>query len=469
VADERLEPTGHADHFLSRLDRLERPLVELALSLYNDVPLLRHILQLARVPEQVERVALSLGDPVEGPFLLVTREGRFVTCLGPGMSPGSLPIVTRRQLDTIAEKAEDLRRRMAEAERQGGENTDRFLARIYDVGAWLSREEMLGLSSFAPVLSIHLLSQYIEIEGKLMRIRGSTPSRRVRRKISDEMLHSFHLLLWGAAHLLVLVGAGARRSIEAMEPPVRAKIAAVLTDAFNVFDLPFTKLRSIWVAGRLAKVLFPSYKQQLAETDHPTEMRLLAMGLTTMALRHRAFEVDVRRALVRHRFAQIAAEAPPEEVVWANYGLKAAEIVSRLCLERLDEPARGMQLMREVGHQIYARLLRRRSPRAIPLKSVPDEVSFAAVVCAGPPLITEDDWVQLGCVTPPFLAAARPEDLYLPAAAIEQLRVPWSPAESLPLLEPLDKPETVVHAQTIPGRNDACSCGSGKKYKKCCG
>ncbi len=27
----------------------------------------------------------------------------------------------------------------------------------------------------------------------------------------------------------------------------------------------------------------------------------------------------------------------------------------------------------------------------------------------------------------------------------------------------------VVIKEEIPGRNDKCSCGSGKKYKKCCG
>ena len=26
-----------------------------------------------------------------------------------------------------------------------------------------------------------------------------------------------------------------------------------------------------------------------------------------------------------------------------------------------------------------------------------------------------------------------------------------------------------VHRTETPGRNDLCSCGSGKKYKKCCG
>ena len=32
----------------------------------------------------------------------------------------------------------------------------------------------------------------------------------------------------------------------------------------------------------------------------------------------------------------------------------------------------------------------------------------------------------------------------------------------------LNKPTTTTFEKT-PNRNDACSCGSGKKYKKCCG
>ncbi len=32
----------------------------------------------------------------------------------------------------------------------------------------------------------------------------------------------------------------------------------------------------------------------------------------------------------------------------------------------------------------------------------------------------------------------------------------------------LNKPKTLVLEKT-PNRNDPCSCGSGKKYKKCCG
>ena len=30
-------------------------------------------------------------------------------------------------------------------------------------------------------------------------------------------------------------------------------------------------------------------------------------------------------------------------------------------------------------------------------------------------------------------------------------------------------PRTPIRREETPGRNDPCSCGSGKKYKKCCG
>ena len=40
------------------------------------------------------------------------------------------------------------------------------------------------------------------------------------------------------------------------------------------------------------------------------------------------------------------------------------------------------------------------------------------------------------------------------------------PTEDEPQLPPPIEP---VQADKTPGRNDPCPCGSGKKYKKCCG
>jgi preprotein translocase subunit SecA len=35
--------------------------------------------------------------------------------------------------------------------------------------------------------------------------------------------------------------------------------------------------------------------------------------------------------------------------------------------------------------------------------------------------------------------------------------------------QPLPPPVEPIQSDTKPGRNDPCPCGSGKKYKQCCG
>lgn len=42
-------------------------------------------------------------------------------------------------------------------------------------------------------------------------------------------------------------------------------------------------------------------------------------------------------------------------------------------------------------------------------------------------------------------------------------------AESIEALTTLLNKSTTVTVEKTPSRNDPCSCGSGKKYKKCCG
>lgn len=41
--------------------------------------------------------------------------------------------------------------------------------------------------------------------------------------------------------------------------------------------------------------------------------------------------------------------------------------------------------------------------------------------------------------------------------------------ENISDLEKLLNPPAPIKAETKIGRNDPCPCGSGKKYKKCCG
>ena len=93
----------HAIHFLERLQRANEEQTNLALELYNDSERVRFVLEQASLPAGPERVALSIDPSDEGPYVLVTREGKFVTCLGRGMG-FNVPLIEYERLQALVRK-----------------------------------------------------------------------------------------------------------------------------------------------------------------------------------------------------------------------------------------------------------------------------------------------------------------------------------------------------------------------------
>ena len=85
------------------------------------------------------------------------------------------------------------------------------------------------------------------------------------------------------------------------------------------------------------------------------------------------------------------------------------------------------------------------------------------------------DWLEPMLQTIPWIAKAAPEELFVPRAWCASMTTDgYDGDESFDLVERLAsvyKPHEIetVRVEKMPGRNDACSCGSGKKYKRCCG
>jgi preprotein translocase subunit SecA len=76
----------------------------------------------------------------------------------------------------------------------------------------------------------------------------------------------------------------------------------------------------------------------------------------------------------------------------------------------------------------------------------------------------------------PFVAASDWADLYLPRSVLARLPPANPQAEARAYAElrrarqnALDAALRPAPSPPTPGRNEPCSCGSGKKYKKCCG
>ena len=146
---------GHAHHFLERLDRVTRAQTEFALELYRDHEAVAYVLDRVNLPDGAGRVALAIDDAREGPFVIVTRDGRFVTCLGAGMQH-ELPVVPRPQIDALLAKVAEKRARkeIAQRELRPDEEEGTIFQRIISRGSRFAREDFVALTAFEPMLGM---------------------------------------------------------------------------------------------------------------------------------------------------------------------------------------------------------------------------------------------------------------------------------------------------------------------------
>jgi hypothetical protein len=457
---------GHDEHFLQRLDRVDREHVDLALGLYRDHELVRHVLSSARLPETAERVALALEDGGQGPHVVVTRSGAFVTCLGRGMSTGVLPVVSRAHLDGLAVKVERIRGGVALAKKRGFDET-RLLARIESAGPAVAREDFVAASAMlgpAVPLLAGVYSSWSktldEVYPLLHAARGGDVAR--KREAERELVRG----AWAMAHsAMILVDAASREWVREW-----AKLPAhhdgspwgplIMQSAF-----PFL-VRAAWLAGRLGKPMFPSYKARYFRAPNPIEVRESGWGLLCMALRHESLRGEALKAL----------QSPPrlpEHEAWVreqhDFLAKTAECV-------VQEEAG----LREEAHNLGRDFVLVRT-RDLPASSrhrfterseVPEDLVLPGLFDGWYDANNGERGADLMLLGVVMAARARAEDFYFPASVLHAMGPPelHQLGESLVDMRRtlLGTARTVRHGER-PGRNVPCPCGSGKKYKRCHG
>ena len=463
----------HQHHFLSRLDRIAAPQVEMALDLYRDHQLLRFLLERARIPEGAPRVALSLDHPELGPFLIVTRDGRFVTCLAAGMTVGDLPIITRERIDGIAAKHADLQSRF-EARRQlagrlGG--TGKLFARLYEAGEDLSREEFIALSAMQPLLWQEFSKLQVETSTELGGVREQL-LRQLRRtdKLKGpalELLEAFYRSSWASAHLIVLVGLGWREVLE-FTPAERLRAMRMYfsSSQFQHYVIG-PAARGLWVVGKIGKLLLPNYKRAYAEANSALPMMESALGLSMLGLRHAKLAAEVRKML---------SALPP------CYGRdpsrpdihEGAKKLMELMDLAFQDPEVGRYLQRQAGSALAiartAALPASSSFRFTRPEDVPEDLAMTLAVNANERFMGDVAAAGRLLFSVPWLAKAPPESLFAPADFLAEVRRPWSPKLAMPLLEGylVHDRRQAQEARKEPSRNGPCPCGSGKKHKRCC-
>jgi len=412
---------GHAAHFLSRLERLDAAEVELALELYRD-PLLVKELTSAVSPASVEhRVALALSTEALGPTLIVTNEGGFITCLGRGMSPHGLPLVSRSTVDAA------LRRKRLEALGQQLIHEQKALFDAFVVEPALSREQMIGVARYQPVIAPVARDFGPRTLNEARYLHARCAANRESNKVID--------LCWSAeqrlGHSLSLLGQS--------QPTVALTetIDALSTEVWAFGSLPACA-RSLQAQVSGGPRRFDELVRRLGEPQTKTVRVSTLLQIATLGFAHQSL---FDRA----------------QVIIEGAGDLTAPLTQAFC-----DPLAALHQLEGFG----VAALERKGLAHSRFEAMQFELLQPASVWSddGPALL------RLVAALP-FIAQCKAEELYLPRSLLDasSLKAPGRDVIAAHLeAASLSAERAPVVREAKVGRNDLCACGSGKKYKRCC-
>jgi hypothetical protein len=289
---------GHAHHFLSRLDRVGAAEVELALGCYREPDVVRFVLEESRLPEGAARVAIALPADPSPPMMIVTRDGRFVTCLGAGMKT-EVPVVSRAALDRLLAEHGELRERPALVGTLRGEGT-RALLKMLHRGPNVSRETMREVAALAPVYLADLVDWQLDTTDKLAEVRFELVRalRKADKLRAAEVprLEAFHTLAWTSAHLAVLI-ATARRPLQRLGDAEAGLLGHSVARGPVEVGVLATAARGLFAAARFGPSALPQYREALAKLVTGVGDTHTVLGWAAIALRHPEARAELEAAL----------------------------------------------------------------------------------------------------------------------------------------------------------------------------
>ncbi len=461
---------GHATHFLKRLKRADGGQAELALELYHKPALLRMVLGMIDPPKKHERVAISLDPEDKGPYIVATREGRFVTCLGEGMKIGDLYLIGRDRLRSYMDRVEELRGRAefvkeATSDLKKGYGLDDL---VYTKGLEMSREDFLAVSVLQPALKFEYLAAILDvIDG----IKDAEASLLRLKKLPVKMkraLRTYWNSHWTLGHMSMLITMFGPQGIEKF-------VDSATSNSFPFYS-PFhtgqvgLAARALYAVSRLGRLSIPACQLHMKDARSPLHWMFGLLGLTAIGLRHDKLKSRARKMV--HKALTNPTEKPSFIVRW--YVSKLGEEFLPAVLGSFDDPDIVHGYIREQLKINFHERFGGRLPAPYDFSSpeeVPDDLAFALSFNSLADFRNEPKFATSLAMSIPWLTRADPQDLYLPRDIVEHQNASWKPAFTQYLVDNVHKwigKRKPKKGAPRPGRNDPCPCGSGKKFKKCC-
>lgn len=487
---------GHATHFLKRLERVEGPALSLAMGLYRDPPLLRWALGRLFVESSVPTVALALGPGPTPPYLVITRDGQFITCLGEGMVPDAAVVVPHHRLVSAVEDGEAWREMSA---RNAGKART-ALDRLMTAGRWLCREDMEDLLIISAMVPDYFMETTLELRKSLESFEQAFRPRDYQRgtEASRKALSVYWKHAWAHSNMSI-VATEAMLHIERVRPGLiehEVMVYLVSDQAWRYLRGPCT--RAMWCLARLGKLTLPELRDWSQRKG--MEAWLSPVALEAVGLRHAGTRAEIIRHLMRFVPEPLRAQLEvPDEFLHVDRAVEAHKypggtltVLATQAVGVLRSLGADRSTLRASGGDDWLTETQRSRMNLLVLS---DELPNYATVTDVDAWVDDLDTFALAlpglsieevrghhrvtlanvCLQLPAMVRADAADLCLPRALIERLGVVNRPVDLDMVRTHLENYHArSAHGRPVkvartPGRNEPCSCGSGKKYKVCCG
>ncbi len=457
-ADQRLRH----QHFLERAaERTDGAELEFALQLYEDPALLTGVLAAATLPPGDGRIALGLDLQNDGPWLVVTRDAQFVTCLGRGMVPTGTHPLPATQVASLVVRVLKQRHREAVAEQRVPQSRQtQFLQRLFKRGADMTREDVQVLVAWLPVMADTYgcqIGPWLEFCFEMFGTADVWLTMPVKR--CEKSLEAMHESFWGCTIAYTVLAETGKDHGWLGNKPV--SIPYLLTSG----GVMGATLRAAWAVGRIGKPLLPAFKQAFREAQAFEDYLTAVYGLLTMAMRHRSLRAEILKLIL----------AKQPETKWPDGMAEIHAPLVEVMTKTIEHHEGAVKFHLEMGrthvHRLCAILGGELAKRYPDPDSVPESIAHASATMMNGDC-KQSDYLPFMIASCIWLAQADLDDLYLPKSFMDHWVVPWRPDHSYALLRqhrPGGPPQGTVRAEAKPGRNERCPCGSGRKYKVCCG
>jgi hypothetical protein len=222
--------------------------------------------------------------------------------------------------------------------------------------------------------------------------------------------------------------------------------------------------------SRAGHELLPRHRRMF-EDEANTFLTALdsAMSLTAIALRHRELRAEVRDILARKRNPFFAPDAPYPDALIARHLVPLFEGV-------LDREEAHRKLHRHIGGDLFlcglAHLPADHEARRLGPDDVDDALAYNMPLQLDSRVFADADTQIMLAASLPWVVSVNIDELYLPAETQAKIGPPCDPDDMLAQLDDFTAytmQSAPARRAATPGRNEPCSCGSGKKYKRCCG